>query len=82
MTRYIDAYALKERINKASMQTDSFALVTAFCTLNYLIDNFTTVDAIPIEWILNHERMPKEGKGHDAIMDMITDWRREHDTAD
>lgn len=41
-----------------------------------------TIDAVPIEWILNNERMPKEGKGHDAIMDMITDWRREHDTDD
>lgn len=43
------------------------------------IKNAPTIDAIPIEWILNHERMPKEGKGHDAIMDMIKDWRREHD---
>lgn len=39
-----------------------------------------TIDAIPIEWILNHERMPKEGKGHDAIMDMITDWREKNGT--
>ena len=82
MARYIDADALKEWINKASMQTDSFALVTAFGTLNYLIDNFTTIDAVPIEWILNNERMPKEGKGRKAIMDMLEDWRKEHDTAD
>ena len=41
------------------------------------IENAPTVDAIPIEWILTHEKMPKEGKGHDAIMDMIESWRTE-----
>ena len=47
-----------------------------------LIDEQPTIDAIPIEWILNNERMPKEGKGRKAIMDMLEDWRKEHDTAD
>lgn len=41
------------------------------------INNAPTVDAISIEWILNNERMPKDGKGHDAIMDMIEEWRKE-----
>ena len=39
-------------------------------------------DKIPINWILNHERMPKEGKGRKAIMDMIADWREEHAETD
>ena len=47
--------------------------------MKFMIADAPSVDAIPIEWILNNERMPKEGKGHDAIMDMIKDWRREHD---
>ena len=47
-----------------------------------LIDEQPTIDAIPIEWILNNERMPKEGKGRKAIMDMLEDWRKEHDQID
>lgn len=71
MTRYIDADALKEWINKASMQTDSFALVTAFGTLNYLIDNFTTIDAIPIEYMRSQIDCGK-------WEEIITRWK-EHD---
>ena len=42
--------------------------------IEYVIDQQPTVEAIPIDWILNHEKMPKSGKGHDAIMDMIESW--------
>ena len=40
------------------------------------------IDAIPIEWILSNERMPKEGKGRKVIMDMLEDWRKEHEQTD
>lgn len=50
--------------------------------MKYMIADAPSIDAIPIEWILNNERMPKEGKGRKAIMDMLEDWRKEHDTAD
>lgn len=76
MTRLIDADALKKE-NERLLHCDFPYLSET--TLEELIDEAPTIDAIPIEWILNHERMPKEGKGHDAIMDMIKDWRREHD---
>ena len=46
------------------------------------INHAPTVDAVPVEWILNNERMPKEGRGREAIMDMLEDWRKEHDKAD
>lgn len=47
--------------------------------MKFMIADAPTIDAIPIEWILNNERMPKEGKGRKAIMDMLEDWRKEHD---
>ena len=50
-------------------------------TLQSIIDKVPTVDAIPIDWILNHEKMPKSGKGHDAIMDMIESWRERREDA-
>lgn len=83
MRRLIDADALITAVFKKAMDdaflngnTDMHKLLIS------VVAHQPTVDAIPIEWILNNERMPKEGKGHDAIMDMITDWRREHDTDD
>lgn len=42
-----------------------------------IIESVPTVEAIPIDWIINHDKMPKEGKGHDAIMDMINTWKEE-----
>jgi len=47
-------------------------------TFDTIIDLQPSVEAIPIEWILNHERMPKTGKGHDSIMSMIETWRGEN----
>ena len=83
MTRLIDADALKNSIDEhVYLVHHGFNETEYGCTqygIHQIIDDAPTIDAIPIEWILNHERMPKEGKGHDAIMDMIKDWRREHD---
>lgn len=76
MTRYIDADALKKE-NERLLHCDFPYLSET--TLEELIDDTPTIDAIPIEWILNNERMPKEGKGRKAIMDMLEDWRKEHD---
>ena len=45
------------------------------CFDTTMLFEIPTVDAVPIDWILNHEKMPKSGKGHDAIMDMIESWR-------
>lgn len=50
--------------------------------IKFMIADAPTIDAIPIEWILNNERMPKGGKGRKAIMDMLEDWRKEHGKAD
>lgn len=44
--------------------------------LKEALNKVPTVDAIPIEWILNNERMPKAGTGRKAIMDMIEDWEK------
>ena len=83
MTRLIDADTLKKSLDEhVYLVTHGFNETEYGCTqygIHQIIDDAPTIDAIPIEWILNHERMPKEGKGHDAIMDMIKDWRREHD---
>ena len=36
------------------------------------------IECIPIAWIMNNPKLPKEGPRRDAIMDMIEDWRKEH----
>lgn len=46
-------------------------------TVRKILESLPTVEAIPIDWIINHDQMPKEGKGHDAIMDMIETWKEE-----
>lgn len=83
MDRLISADALKNSLDEHAYLVNHGFSETEYGTTQYgihqIIDDAPTIDAIPIEWILNHERMPKEGKGHDAIMDMIKDWRREHD---
>ena len=78
MPRLIDAEHLKKRATNTTGDCwDNYGQGTADF-LEY-IDKEPTVEAIPIDWILNHEKMPKSGKGHDAIMDMIESWgeRRE-----
>jgi len=52
--------------------------VTAFIEVAMRIKDAPTIEAIPIAWILNNERMPKDGVGRDAILDMIEDWRKEN----
>ena len=76
MARLIDADNLLEQIQWLEADTPVFHDVwEEICSQ-------PTVEAIPIDWILNHEKMPKSGKGHDAIMDMIESWRerREDET--
>ena len=84
MTRYIDADALKNSIDEhVYLVHHGFNETEYGCTqygIHQIIDDAPTIDAVPIEWILNNERMPKEGKGRKAIMDMLEDWRKEHDT--
>lgn len=84
--RLIDADALKNSIDEHVYLVhhgfnESEYGITQY-GIHQIIDDAPTIDAIPIEWILNNERMPKEGKGRKAIMDMLEDWRKEHDTAD
>ena len=88
MTRYIDADPLKIALYY-DVSKGTYCEFMDGSEVSYtdkeilkLIDEQPTIDAIPIEWILNNERMPKEGKGRKAIMDMLEDWRKEHDTAD
>lgn len=84
MTRLIDADELTAQImsmaidkcivygdNALKRNKEIFALA--------MVAQAPTVDAVPIEWILNNERMPKEGRGRETIMDMLEDWRKEHD---
>lgn len=40
------------------------------------INEAPTVEAIPVKWILDNERMPKKGAGRFAILEMIEDWRK------
>ena len=45
------------------------------------IDNAPTVEAIPIEWILNHPKFPHKNEDRKkCILDMIEDWRKENAT--
>ena len=71
----IDFHTAIEAMSRISDSICEAEAVDALCEL-------PTVDAIPIEWILNNERMPKAGTGRKVIMDMLEDWRKEHDTAD
>lgn len=79
MTRLIDADALKKSIDEhVYLVHHGFNETEYGCTqygIHQIIDEAPTIDAIPVEWILNNERMPTEGKGHDAIIDMIADWK-------
>lgn len=71
MTRLIDIdnfVFVTGRGNGKTIFTDMFRKI---------IESVPTVEAIPIDWIINHDQMPKEGKGHDAIMDMINTWKEE-----
>ena len=88
MTRLIDADALKIALYY-DVSKGTYCEFMDGSEVSYtdkeilkLIDEQPTIDAIPIEWILNNERMPKEGKGRKAIMDMLEDWRKEHDQTD
>lgn len=88
MTRLIDADALKIALYY-DVSKGTYCEFMDGSEVSYtdkeilkLIDEQPTIDAIPIEWILNNERMPKEGKGRKAIMDMLEDWRKEHDQID
>ena len=67
MTRLIDADELQERSWRWAINSRE--------AVQQMIEGCPTIDAIPVEWILNNERMPTEGKGHDAIIDMIADWK-------
>ena len=49
--------------------------------MKFMIADAPTVEAIPVEWILSNERMPKHGTARKAIMDMIEDWEKENATA-
>lgn len=38
------------------------------------------IDAIPVEWILNHPKFPHKNEDRKkCILDMIEDWRKENE---
>ena len=74
--RLIDADALLDFLDVGHLRPPTEICFSELMMKN-IIELMPTVDAIPIEWILNHERMPKEGKTRKAIMDMIADWTAE-----
>ena len=80
--RLIYADALTDDILKSAVMIDDRGIQTGYEIAIELIKRQPTVDAIPVEWILNNERMPKAGTGRKAIMDMIEDWRKENAAAD
>ena len=43
------------------------------------IEDFDTVEAIPIEWIINHKKYPTNKEKAKVIEDMIYDWRKENE---
>lgn len=71
MARLIDADALIDAMTKFSNATGEDMTHGIFYA-----NIAPTIDAIPIEWILNNERMPKAGTGRKVIMDMLEDWRK------
>ena len=43
------------------------------------LDNAPIVNAIPIEWILNHPKFPHKNEDRKkCILDMIADWEKEN----
>lgn len=69
--RLIDADRLIKRLRKDPL----FCLVEPYGIIG-VIEAEHTVDAVPVAWILDNERMPKNGIGRNAILDMIEDWRK------
>lgn len=80
--RLIDANKLKNHYAWWENGTAEMTLAEAKKNFDVIIDVQPTVEAIPIDWILNHEKMPKSGKGHDAIMDMIESWGERREDAE
>ena len=77
MARYIDADAYLKKVCTYSETGCGSCPLQTTCPADE-----HTIDAIPVEWILNNERMPKAGTGRKVIMDMLEDWRKEHDQTD
>lgn len=40
--------------------------------------DFEPIDSIPIEWIINHPKYPKNEDKAKVIEDMIEDWKKEN----
>ena len=82
--QYIDNEECCEKCKVSGVMCDLDCEISMTMKVQWerIIDEQPTVDAVPVEWILNNERMPKEGRGREAIMDMLEDWRKEHDKAD
>lgn len=81
MGRLIDADKLKQHYAWWKIGDGEITYAEAKERFDTIIDVQPTAEAIPIDWILNHEKMPKSGKGHDAIMDMIRSWRERRENA-
>lgn len=75
--KHIEEYWEMVKLGKPSR-----GMTAVIQNIKTIINSLPTVDAIPVEWILNNERMPKAGTGRKAIMDMIEDWRKENAAAD
>ncbi len=70
--RLIDADLLKiDFINKACGIKDKRTNIQ-------IIEDAPTIEAIPIEWIINHPKYPKKEDKAKVIEDMIADWKEEN----
>lgn len=82
--RLIDADVLMDLLKKGWKTTsrDTFTHHTIDRTD---VEGTPTVDAIPVEWLLEWERkynesLPPFFRGETVIKDVIRDWRMEHET--
>ncbi len=75
--RLIDADKLKYyTVN--DLQPDKM-VVSRMMVSSEAINAEPTVEAIPVEWILNHPRFPHKNEDRKkCILDMIEDWEREN----
>lgn len=82
--KLIDANKAKEVLKKLLLETalnntGDFSVMCVDIAMNRIdtwIGLVPTVEAVPVAWILGNERMPKNGIGRNAILDMIEGWRK------
>ena len=79
--KLIDANELKKDFLGLHDCPNGFSDTYDKATIIGVVDEQPTVEAIPIEWILNHPKFPHKNEDRKrCILDMIADWKKENET--